>query len=134
MLECPERGSPRRASRERRPSAPVEEDARRYTVENPQNNHYDLTKIAFPVGSIEQSNRFFNGVLGCPETRFRSVYTQEYPLFGYTLVAVQFDGYRCRDEPRGRSVVARPRLGVKISVADFQLVVERLRAKNVPFE
>jgi len=91
-------------------------------------------KIAFAVSSIESSNRFYNGVLGCAESPFRSVYVQEYPLFGHVLVAVQFDGYETPPKHEARGVVPSPNFGVRLRRTDFEDVVKRLRFHGWPFE
>ena len=89
---------------------------------------------AFPVHSIEAANRFYTRVLGAGETKLRSVYFQDYPLLGQTLVAHHVgDDYRCRDVAT-ESVVPFPHFGIRVTERQYAGVLRRLRKHGVPYQ
>ena len=63
--------------------------------------------VAFPVASIAESNQFYNRILGCPDTKFRSAYYQEYPLCGTFLMAHQIEDYVCPEDAASASPLTR---------------------------
>ena len=103
-----------------------------YTLDKDMDKERTVVQ-AFPVHSIEVANRFYTKVLGCGETRFRSPYLQDYPLFGHRLVAhFAGDDYRCEDEDVG-SAVRFPHFGVRVPQHDFAETVRRLEKHGVDY-
>ena len=91
---------------------------------------------AFPVNSIEESNRFYIDVLGCAEGGSMSADWQDYTIFGHHIVAHWVgDDYRCVDyfDSPSEDAVPRPHFGLQVTVDEYNVLVARLRSARVPF-
>jgi len=92
--------------------------------------------LAIPVDDLEAARRFYGDVLGCPQGRSDEVWV-DWNLFGHQvvthLVAV---GPVDRDQPHNRvddHDVPVPHFGVLVSIDEFHVLVERIRAAGVTF-
>ncbi len=90
--------------------------------------------VAFPVRDIAEARAFYGGVLGCPEGRSDTDWV-DFNLYGHQIVAHRVDDMRPvagRNPVDGDSVPV-PHFGVVLSMADWRMLAELLRAAGVEF-
>jgi uncharacterized protein len=93
-----------------------------------------LFHLAFNVTDLETTRAFYSDVLGCREGRSTATWV-DYDFFGHqislhlgTPFATTATGHV------GDHMVPMPHLGVILPLADWNVLAERLRSKNVEFE
>lgn len=90
--------------------------------------------IAFPVHDIAEARAFYGGILGCPEGRSDTDWV-DFNLYGHQIVAHRVEGgtpVAGRNPVDGDSVPV-PHFGVVLSMADWRMLAELLRAAEVEF-
>jgi extradiol dioxygenase family protein len=91
--------------------------------------------LAFPVRDLDEARRFYGELMGCTEGRSTEAWI-DFNFFGHQLVAHRVPGARGHDDtsPVDGHNVPVPHFGVVLSMADWQALAERLRARGVKFE
>lgn len=91
--------------------------------------------LAIPVDDIERARGFYGGVLALPEGRSARTWV-DWNFYGHQLVthlAPARDGADAAvNEVDGHGVPV-PHFGLLLSVEDFHLLAERIRAATIPF-
>jgi hypothetical protein len=90
--------------------------------------------LAFPVHDLGAARAFYGGVLGCPEGRSSEQWI-DFDLHGHQIVA--------HLDPAARPVVVEnavdghhvpvPHFGVVLTMAEWEIMAERVRTAGVPF-
>ncbi|QNI35913.1 VOC family protein [Edaphobacter albus] len=91
--------------------------------------------IAFPVDDLEVARAFYGGLLGCPEGRSSEQWI-DFNLFGHQIVAhlkLSKDSKQQHHNPVDGHDVPVPHFGVVLSMSDWQLLADRLRAASIQF-
>ena len=91
--------------------------------------------IAFPVDDLEVARRFYGEVLGCPEGRSAEHWI-DFDLYGHQIVAhYKPPGARApaHHNPVDGHDVPVPHFGVVLSMEEWNVLAERLRAAAVSF-
>lgn len=91
--------------------------------------------LAFPVTDLEAARAFYAGVLGCPTGR-ESANWIDFNFFGHQLVAHQVPAEHhptAASNPVDGHAVPASHFGAVLAWEDFDPMVERLRAAEVPF-
>ena len=90
--------------------------------------------LAFPVRSLEESRRFYGGLLGCREGRSSESWV-DFDLYGHQIVA-HLAPQACRPaaaNPVDGDEVPVPHFGVVLAMADWEALAARLAAAGVRF-
>lgn len=91
--------------------------------------------IAFPVRDIAEARAFYGGVLGCPEGRSDTDWV-DFDLYGHQIVAHRVDGVAptiAGHNPVDGDSVPVPHFGVILSMADWRMLADLLRAAQIEF-
>lgn len=90
--------------------------------------------IAFPVRDIAEARAFYGGILGCPEGRSDTDWV-DFNLYGHQIVAHRVEGGApvAGHNPVDGDSVPVPHFGVVLSMADWRMLAELLRAAKVEF-
>jgi extradiol dioxygenase family protein len=91
--------------------------------------------IAFPVDNLDAARAFYGGLLGCPEGRSSAQWI-DFNLFGHQIVAhlnSSAESNKHHHNPVDGHDVPVPHFGVVLSMHDWEVLAERLRAANVQF-
>lgn len=94
----------------------------------------NLFHLAFPVRDLEESRKFYGGVLGCEEGRSSDQWI-DFNLFGHQIVAhlaPEAAGVRHRNEVDADHVPV-PHFGIVLPMDNFKAFAERLKAAGVEF-
>ena len=94
----------------------------------------NLFHLAFPVKDLEESRKFYGGILGCEEGR-SSEHWIDFNLFGHQIVAhlaPESAGVQHRNEVDADHVPI-PHFGIVLSMENFRELAERLKEKGVKF-
>ncbi|HEY8559258.1 MAG TPA: VOC family protein [Pyrinomonadaceae bacterium] len=95
----------------------------------------NLFHLAFPVRDLEESRRFYGGVLGCEEGRSSDAWI-DFNLFGHQIVAhlapEEAIGVRHRNDVDADHVPV-PHFGIVLEPAEFEKFAARLKLKGVEF-
>ncbi len=90
--------------------------------------------LAFPVTNLEQTRRFYGGLLGCPEGRSTEEWI-DFDFFGHQLVA-HLVAKASEDEPvndvDGKKVPVR-HFGVVLHLDQWHQLAEKLKAHGTQF-
>ena len=84
---------------------------------------------------MKAARDFYGGILGCEEGR-SSVKWQDYSLHGHQLVCHWAgDDYRCTDyfNPVDGDEVPVPHFGLQLTLPEWQDIVKRVEAANIPW-
>lgn len=90
--------------------------------------------LAFPVDDLAAARRFYGAVLGCAEGRSSEAWI-DFNLYGHQIVAHLAPGRiaeRHHNPVDGHDVPV-PHFGVVLSMDDWQVLANRLRAAGVKF-
>ena len=90
--------------------------------------------LAFPVRDLAEARRFYGELLGCPEGRSSPEWI-DFDFYGHQIVAhlaPQECGSAATNAVDGHGVPVR-HFGVVLSVADWEALAERLKARNTKF-
>lgn len=92
--------------------------------------------LAIPVHDLDAAREFYGGLLGCPEGRSDTQWI-DYDLYGHQLVVHVQEG-RGPHEPEGHNAVDGhavpiPHFGVVLTMEDWELLAEKLKAAGVAF-
>ncbi|MEW5881671.1 MAG: VOC family protein [Pseudomonadota bacterium] len=90
--------------------------------------------LAFPVKSLDRARAFYGDLLGCPEGRSSDDWV-DFNLYGHQIVAhlaPDEAGHRATSAVDGDQVPVR-HFGVVLSMAEWEALAERLRARGVRF-
>jgi extradiol dioxygenase family protein len=91
--------------------------------------------IAFPVSDLNEAERFYGQVIGCPQGR-RSDDWIDFDLFGHQIVAHRVPGggpQRSHNPVDGHDVPV-PHFGVVLTMAQFDQLAARLKNAGVAFD
>jgi len=91
--------------------------------------------IAFPVDDLVAARAFYGGLLGCPEGRSSAQWI-DFNLFGHQIVAhlkPSPEKKRQHHNPVDGHDVPVPHFGVVLSMEDWRVLADRLRAAGVRF-
>lgn len=94
----------------------------------------NLFHLAFPVKNLEESRRFYGGILGCEEGRSSDAWI-DFNLFGHQIVAhlaPESSGIVHRNEVDADHVPV-PHFGIVLPMDEFHAFAERLKAQGVEF-
>ncbi len=94
----------------------------------------NLFHLAFPVKDLEESRKFYGGILDCEEGR-SSEHWIDFNLFGHQIVAhlaPESAGVQHRNEVDADHVPI-PHFGIVLSMENFRELAERLKEKGVKF-
>ena len=94
----------------------------------------NLFHLAFPVKNLEESRKFYGGILGCEEGR-SSEHWIDFNLFGHQIVAhlaPESAGVQHRNEVDADHVPI-PHFGIVLSMENFRELAVRLKEKGVKF-
>jgi extradiol dioxygenase family protein len=91
--------------------------------------------LAFPVHDLAEARRFYGELLGCREGRSAEDWI-DFDFFGHQIVAHRVDGGGgdAGGNPVDGHAVPVPHFGVVLTMTDFQVLAERLRAAGARFE
>ncbi|MEM7488247.1 MAG: VOC family protein [Pseudomonadota bacterium] len=89
--------------------------------------------LAFNVPDLDDARRFYGGLLGCREVRATDERI-DFDLFGHQI-SLHLDAPVVRGPARGvgRRVVPMPHFSVRLSVADWEVLAERLEIADTRF-
>ena len=90
--------------------------------------------LAFPVTSLTSARAFYGDLLGCPEGRSADDWV-DFNLYGHQIVAhlaPEEAGHRATSAVDGDAVPVR-HFGVVLSMAEWEVLAERLRGRGVKF-
>ncbi len=92
--------------------------------------------LAFPVHDLKAARHFWGDVMGCPEGRSSDEWI-DFDFFGHQIVAHRVDAERSIDAG-GNAVdghdVPVPHFGVILTMADWQVLADRLTARGTTFD
>ena len=90
--------------------------------------------LAFPVHDLAAARAFYGGVLGCAEGRSDTDWV-DFDLFGHQIVAHRSPTARAADHtnPVDGHDVPVPHFGVVLTMPQWELLAERVRAADIPF-
>lgn len=91
--------------------------------------------IAFPVDDLDAARQFYGVTLGCPEGRSSSQWI-DFDLFGHQIVAhlkPAAKGEEKHHNPVDGHDVPVPHFGVVLTMEQWELLAERLRAAGIQF-
>ena len=90
--------------------------------------------IAFPVTDIAKARAFYGGVLRCEEGRSDTDWV-DFNLYGHQIVAHRVDSMRpiAGHNPVDGDSVPVPHFGVVLSMDDWRMLAELLKAADVEF-
>jgi len=94
----------------------------------------NLFHLAFPVSDLEESRKFYAGVLGCDEGRSSEQWI-DFNLFGHQIVAhlaPEAAGVRHRNEVDADHVPV-PHFGIVLPMDEFKILAEKLKDKGIEF-
>lgn len=94
----------------------------------------NLFHLAFPVRNLEETRKFYGGVLGCQEGRCSDEWI-DFNLFGHQIVAhlsPESAGFSHRNEVDEDNVPV-PHFGIILSMDNFRIFAEHLRNNQVSF-
>lgn len=94
----------------------------------------NLFHLAFPVKDLEESRKFYGGILGCEEGRSSENWI-DFNLFGHQIVAHLAPvsaGVRHKNEVDADHVPV-PHFGVVLQMDEFRNLAEKLKSKGVEF-
>ncbi|MEN0000394.1 MAG: VOC family protein [Pseudomonadota bacterium] len=84
--------------------------------------------LAFPVNDLDQTRAFYVGVMGCQQGRSSETWT-DFSLFGHQMSAHLGTGGRgAATGTVDGTAVPIPHFGVVLSMADWELLAQRLEA------
>lgn len=91
--------------------------------------------LAFPVRDLDEARRFYGGLLGCREGRSSEEWV-DFDFYGHQIVA-HLDGKANTGteihNPVDGHDVPVPHFGVVLTMADWEVLADRLRAAGVRF-
>lgn len=90
--------------------------------------------LAFAVDDLESARRFYGDLMGCPEGRSSDSWI-DFNLFGHQIVTHLHPGGRSEGitNPVDGEQVPVPHFGVVLTMADWQILADRLVRKKVEF-
>ena len=90
--------------------------------------------IAFPVDDLADARAFYGGLLACPEGRSSDEWI-DFDLFGHQIVAhlAPARAARTHHNPVDGHDVPVPHFGVVLTLADWQVLADRLTAAGTRF-
>ena len=94
----------------------------------------NLFHLAFPVKDLEESRKFYGGVLGCQEGRSSAEWI-DFNLFGHQIVAhlaPEAAGVRHENEVDADHVPV-PHFGIVLEMENFKAFAQRLQINGVKF-
>lgn len=94
----------------------------------------NLFHLAFPVDDLNAARKFYGEILECEEGRSSERWI-DFNLFGHQIVAHLAPGFvrpRAANEVDTDNVPI-PHFGIVLSMAEWQVLADRLTAKNVEF-
>ncbi|MBS1793048.1 MAG: VOC family protein [Acidobacteria bacterium] len=94
----------------------------------------NLFHLAFPVKNLEESRRFYGGILGCEEGRSSDSWV-DFNLFGHQIVAHLAPGAEnvVHKNEVDADHVPVPHFGIVLPMDEFEALAERLKNKGVSF-
>ncbi|MBU1360537.1 MAG: VOC family protein [Gammaproteobacteria bacterium] len=97
-------------------------------------NTTPLFHLAFPVHDLAAARNFYGELLGCPEGRSADSWI-DFDFFGHQIVAHLAHGKSApaAHNPVDGDDVPVPHFGVILSMADWRVLAERLRAAGTSF-
>jgi extradiol dioxygenase family protein len=94
----------------------------------------NLFHLAFPVSDLEESRKFYAGVLGCNEGRSSDTWI-DFNLFGHQIVAhlaPENTGIKHKNEVDADHVPV-PHFGIVLPMDEFKALAETLKNKGMKF-
>jgi extradiol dioxygenase family protein len=94
----------------------------------------NLFHLAFPVSDLEESRKFYAGVLGCEEGRSSEQWI-DFNLFGHQIVAhlaPESAGVKHKNEVDADHVPV-PHFGIVLPMDEFKNLAEKLKTSGVEF-
>jgi len=91
--------------------------------------------LAFPVHDLAAARAFWGGMMGCPEGRSSDEWI-DFDFYGHQIVAhlapVSMTGPSAANEVDGKHVPV-PHFGVVLSMAEWQILADRLQQRGMKF-
>jgi extradiol dioxygenase family protein len=92
-----------------------------------------LFHLAFHVTDLEQTRRFYGGLLGCQEGRSTATWV-DFDFFGHQLSMHLGEPFKTSNTGRvGEHVVPMPHFGMVLQLSDWQALAQRLQAAKLDF-
>jgi uncharacterized protein len=92
-----------------------------------------LFHLAFHVRDLDESRRFYGGLLGCREGRSTDTWV-DFDFFGHQISLHLGEPFATTDTGQvGHHLVPMPHLGVVLERPDWQALADRLTAGGVDF-
>lgn len=89
--------------------------------------------LDYNVRDLEETRRFYGGVLGCQEGRSAPTWV-DFNFFGHEISLHLGEPFAVASTGRvGEHMVPMPHLGVALELEDWKALAERLKARNVAF-
>ena len=89
--------------------------------------------LAYNVRDLDETRRFYGGVLGCREGRSAPTWV-DFDFFGHEISLHLGEPFRSeRTGHVGDHLVPMPHLGVALELADWQALAERLQGAGLSF-
>lgn len=94
---------------------------------------HSLFHLAFNVTNLDQTRRFYGGVLGCTEGRSTATWV-DFNFFGHQLSMHLGEPFKtaCTGHV-GDQLVPMPHFGLVLALPDWQALAQRLQAANIAF-
>ena len=94
---------------------------------------HSLFHLAFNVTNLDQTRRFYGGVLGCTEGRSAATWV-DFDFFGHQLSMHLGEPFKtaCTGHV-GDQLVPMPHFGLVLTLPDWQALAQRLQAANIAF-
>jgi extradiol dioxygenase family protein len=92
-----------------------------------------LFHLAFHVTDLDQTRRFYGGLLGCQEGRSTATWV-DFDFFGHQLSMHLGEPFKTSNTGRvGEHLVPMPHFGMVLQLSDWQALAQRLQAAKLDF-
>jgi extradiol dioxygenase family protein len=93
--------------------------------------------LAFPVHDLEAARAFWGGIMGCPEGRSSAEWI-DFDFYGHQIVAHLVEERQGAEDGDANPVdghdVPVPHFGIVLTLEDWQVLADRLKAAGTKFE
>lgn len=92
-----------------------------------------LFHLAFNVTDLDQTRRFYGGVLGCAEGRSTATWV-DFDFFGHQLSMHLGEPFKTANTGHvGDQLVPMPHFGLVLALPDWQALAQKLQTANISF-